>query len=398
MNRLILADWKDLTHAYGTAEDVPALLADLNSPNPLTRENALSELFGTIWHQGTVYPATVKAVPELLALFKSPTCEDREGIAALLASIADGNGYYNVHSRYSSLRPSIEKILAERGTSIAAEIKKENEYLQIIREMSVEFMPSVEGYIGAAEPAVREIVARAMIRYFDVFPHYKELVHAQLEAEGDDGARETIAHYLNDHWTEKTINSIRELYIDRFTKEIARLRGERSERVYTEAALRRADGGIAREGPSQLGMRVDAVIPANGETVRIDSTTTQQFEPTTTQPNSMEFRLHPFQWDRCVITLECGHDSFSFQEIVDWFDRWFDLDDENLPDDHGICEVVHFLDEPRFSEGRVSITADLGTAPIDAFYELLDACAASRPTNTWVSNTATEEMPVTRKR
>jgi len=54
MNRFLRANWKDLTRAYGSAEDVPAILADLQSPSASKRENALSELFGNIWHQGTV--------------------------------------------------------------------------------------------------------------------------------------------------------------------------------------------------------------------------------------------------------------------------------------------------------------------------------------------------------
>src|SRR5262245_55817641 len=91
-------NWSDLTHAYGSAEDVPELLEDLNSADKQTREDACSELFGNIWHQGTVYPATVKALPELIALLRSPDCIDRNLIAALVAKIADGDGYYHVHS------------------------------------------------------------------------------------------------------------------------------------------------------------------------------------------------------------------------------------------------------------------------------------------------------------
>src|SRR5687768_9387642 len=125
MNRFLRADWKELTHAYGSAEDVPALLADLHSPDVSTREIAISELFGNIWHQGSVYPATVKAIPELVALFKSEKCSDRESIVALLGSIADGEGYYHVHGRFSRLRTSFEKGLAERGSSIAGEVEKE---------------------------------------------------------------------------------------------------------------------------------------------------------------------------------------------------------------------------------------------------------------------------------
>ena len=92
-------EWSELTHAYGSAEDVPALLAQLNAADKQTREDAFSELFGNIWHQGTVYPATVKALSELITLLKSPDCKDRDSVTILVASIADGEGYYHVHSR-----------------------------------------------------------------------------------------------------------------------------------------------------------------------------------------------------------------------------------------------------------------------------------------------------------
>jgi hypothetical protein len=393
MNRFLRADWKDLTHAYGSAEDVPALLADLNSPSASKRQNAISELFGNIWHQGTVYPATVKAVPALVALLKSPTCLNRESIVVLLASIADGEGYYNVHGRFSRLRTMFEKRLAEEGSSIAAEVEKETEYLQIIREMAREFMPLIEGYLQADDATVRETVAGAMIRHFDVFPHYEQLVRTYAATEEDEDAREVVELRLKEYSAERAIRMVRDVYVGRLVAETARLRSEQSDPVYSEAALRRADGDIARDGSFQLGMRVDAVIPAKGATVRIDSTSVMEFESITIDTESVGFVLSPFQWDWCVVTLECKQSSFSFERIVEWFDRWFDPDDEKLPDERGICGVVHFLDDPRFSDGRVVITTDLGSAPIEAFYELLDACAESRPARAWVSNAAVTGEP-----
>lgn len=44
-------DWESLTHAYGEATDVPPLLRSLSSADPMEREQAVSDLFGNIWHQ-----------------------------------------------------------------------------------------------------------------------------------------------------------------------------------------------------------------------------------------------------------------------------------------------------------------------------------------------------------
>jgi hypothetical protein len=50
-------DWARLQHAYGPATDVPGLLRALTVVDRDTREQTLHELFGNIYHQGTVYSA-----------------------------------------------------------------------------------------------------------------------------------------------------------------------------------------------------------------------------------------------------------------------------------------------------------------------------------------------------
>ena len=50
--------WHELTHAYGEASDVPALIRDLVSPDQSRREAAYAALFANICHQGgTIYEA-----------------------------------------------------------------------------------------------------------------------------------------------------------------------------------------------------------------------------------------------------------------------------------------------------------------------------------------------------
>jgi hypothetical protein len=71
--RLVFADldqmdWSQFRHAYGSAEDVPALLRDLASPVDKTAAEAEQELWSSIVHQGTIYTATAAAVPFLAQL------------------------------------------------------------------------------------------------------------------------------------------------------------------------------------------------------------------------------------------------------------------------------------------------------------------------------------------
>src|SRR5262245_59533068 len=98
LDGLEAVDWASLRHAYGEATDVPGLLRALLSSDPKVREETIYELFGNIWHQGTVYPASAAAVPFLYELLTAPEVQDKPAIAHLLASIAEGVGYLEVHA------------------------------------------------------------------------------------------------------------------------------------------------------------------------------------------------------------------------------------------------------------------------------------------------------------
>ena len=83
--------WRDLSHAYGSAEDVPGLLRAIASGDAETASNAVHELFGNIWHQGTVYEATEYAVP-FLARMAAAGLASRD-LAQLLGCIAESGDH-----------------------------------------------------------------------------------------------------------------------------------------------------------------------------------------------------------------------------------------------------------------------------------------------------------------
>ncbi|MFC8244162.1 hypothetical protein [Streptomyces chartreusis] len=86
--------WGDVEHAYGSAEDVPAVLRALADDDPETAGAALHELYGNIWHQGTVYAATVEAVPFLARL--AAAGYRSADVLVLLGSIAESEDEYGV--------------------------------------------------------------------------------------------------------------------------------------------------------------------------------------------------------------------------------------------------------------------------------------------------------------
>jgi hypothetical protein len=93
-------DWASLRHAYGPATDVPQLIRDLASDDYPTRRDARSKLHSNIWHQGTIYQASAYAVPFLIVLAGDDTVHERDQILALLAVIASGSSFLDVHQSY----------------------------------------------------------------------------------------------------------------------------------------------------------------------------------------------------------------------------------------------------------------------------------------------------------
>ena len=70
-------DWSELQAAYGLATDVPEQLAALISEDAARRAAAVEGLYGTVWHQGTVYEATPLAVPYLSVVAREDGVDDR---------------------------------------------------------------------------------------------------------------------------------------------------------------------------------------------------------------------------------------------------------------------------------------------------------------------------------
>ncbi|MFI5842355.1 hypothetical protein ACIA8K_21830 [Catenuloplanes sp. NPDC051500] len=86
--------WRRLSHAYGSASDVPGQLRALLSDDASDRKMALWQLGGTIVHQGSRYQASSYAVPFLLEILAGPsplTRSERLRLVELLGELAIGD-------------------------------------------------------------------------------------------------------------------------------------------------------------------------------------------------------------------------------------------------------------------------------------------------------------------
>lgn len=98
LTRLAEIDWSSMSHAYGTAEEVPELLVAMASEDEEVRDKAFSRFYGAVHHQGDVYACTMAAVPFLVELAEAEYSPARASLVRLLASISasclDRDGVY----------------------------------------------------------------------------------------------------------------------------------------------------------------------------------------------------------------------------------------------------------------------------------------------------------------
>lgn len=147
---------------------------------------------------------------------------------------------------------------------------------------------------------------------------------------------------------------------------------------HVEAALRHADGSLAREGGHGLPKRVD-LIPRRGAQVgkllSVDSPACMQFSVRTTRMPPAMLYIAPFVWD--AVSLKVG--GLAPEEmgavLAPWFMDWFDPEDANRQNEEGLFGVVHSASTPRQEGGMVAVDLDLGSAPAQALKDLLTRLA-----------------------
>lgn len=154
--------WRQYHDAYGPSKKTPALLQALASNDPQRRAGALDELSSTIYHQGSVYEATVHAVPFLLEMLAAPSYTGKAAVFEMLQLIAEGTSYHDVHQHLFIMREAAQtpqyqaKMRAEEGwvARVAEEVRKGvGLYVALLKD---------------ADPAVRISAAGMLVRVKDL--------------------------------------------------------------------------------------------------------------------------------------------------------------------------------------------------------------------------------------
>ena len=189
--------WASLTHAYGSASDVPELLLDLISDDENTRSEAQHELFENIWHQGTIYDATIYAVPFLRELLLMADLPDRGIVLLLFALIAKGSGYFEAHTSYLRGEAVWRKILAEEGTSLEAKLEHELNIVTAVRHEVAQGLHLLIPALQAEDTELRNTAASALKFYPAEKPRIMEPLKTAMEIELDEEVREAMRESLD---------------------------------------------------------------------------------------------------------------------------------------------------------------------------------------------------------
>jgi len=140
-----------------------------------------------------VYSASPRVVPFLIAMLRSPQIPDHRLPAILLALLADGSSWLQVHATGDS--PTAERFrvwLVEEGRNLEAEMAREQRWVEETRLAVGEVVPLLVPFLRDAEPGVREVVAYGLARYPQRAEALLPPLRAALCQEAEEHVREAI--------------------------------------------------------------------------------------------------------------------------------------------------------------------------------------------------------------
>lgn len=175
--------WNELGHAYGEATDVPDLIRALASPEPEVVKNAMSHLWSSVIHQGTVYSSTAYVVPFFCELLEAPDVQNKTELLDYLATIARGASYHDVHVREKERRetPEMQKEISKELSWVQAASDAVSDgfatYLRLLQSPDAQLRASAAHVLCRCQSHTLEVVP-AMKQH--LFAETTALVHASL--------------------------------------------------------------------------------------------------------------------------------------------------------------------------------------------------------------------------
>lgn len=171
-------NWGNYDHAYGPADDVPGLIRGLLSESAEERENIWYELYGNLWHQGTIYEATIHAVPFFLELLQDKDTPDRFKILSYLGSLAEGSSYIDAHKSLSVMDFSDE--------DLSVNLQKELDWVSRTRAEILKGKQIYLDFLKSGETETSGMAAYLISRFPECSDEFMPKLKERYEAAGSD--------------------------------------------------------------------------------------------------------------------------------------------------------------------------------------------------------------------
>jgi hypothetical protein len=143
-------------------------------------------LYGNIWHQGTVYEASAKAVPFLIELLKANSVEGKDEILVLLAHLAKGTSYHDVHQHLLLLKGEAQK--DEWKENIQKELVWVKDVKTAVRAGEKAYL----NFLDHDEPEMRDSVAYLLASLERPAPALADHIWKKFESEKDESVRTSL--------------------------------------------------------------------------------------------------------------------------------------------------------------------------------------------------------------
>jgi HEAT repeat protein len=183
LERLGDVDWRELVHAYGNASGLPDTLRRAVSDDSQEAEDAIVDLFGTIYHQGSVYSSTAPAVPFLYELLADAGVHHRPRLLGLLSAIAGVVWDLEGHSEEEYDAPDLSVV---RG------------WAENARAAVEDGVPALISLLDDGDPAVRAGAAFVLADFPEHEPDLTSVLREKALSEHDPGAAASMVLAVGD--------------------------------------------------------------------------------------------------------------------------------------------------------------------------------------------------------
>ena len=179
-------DWENLTHAYGSASDVPGMILSLASTEQEERTYGFQLLEQNLCIQGALYEASAYTITYLNQLLQHPLFEEKPRLLELLAKVANGQAPLDVLKSVGSVNidetdPEIQlRLTLERAwAKMANEAVLESRviYLQLLSHFDPEVRISA-AYLLSHLPGQGDQLIETMARRLKA--EHEPLIKANL--------------------------------------------------------------------------------------------------------------------------------------------------------------------------------------------------------------------------